>query len=85
MRVETYLYKLCSCVNGESNFVAVKLQRYTKHNMMSHSKTIHSPMPAVLACWSSFLSTAAFPFGSFCFTHLVIFIIINISRKKIYI
>jgi len=38
MRVETRLHKLCSCVNGDKNFVAVKLQRYTKHNGMSHSK-----------------------------------------------
>jgi len=82
MRVETCLHKLCGCVNGDKNFVAGKLQRYTKHNGMSHSKTVHSPLPAVPALWSSFLSTIAFPFSSFCFTHLVIFIIINISRNK---
>ena len=82
MRVETRLHKLCRCVNGDKNFVAVKLQRYTKRNGMSHSKTVHSPMPAVLARWTPFLSTIAFPLSSFCFTLLVIFIIINISRKK---
>jgi len=42
MRVETRLHKLCSYVNGDKNFVAVKLQRYTKHNGMSHSKNVHS-------------------------------------------
>jgi hypothetical protein len=82
MRVEKCLHKLRSCVNGDKNFVAGKLQRYTKHNGTSHSETVHSPMPTVPTRWSSFLSTIAFPFSCFCFTHLVIFIIINISRKK---
>jgi len=85
MRVETCLHKLCSCVNGDKNFVAGKLQRYTEHRGMSHSKTVHSPMPAVPARWSSFLSTIAFPFSSFCFYTLGYFYNYKYSEEDKYI